>query len=576
MSDQFDWATASRQDFEKTVEALIYRKFEKHRTLRPEVIDGRGGDGGIDIRLVDRKSGDLAEVFQLKHFREGFSGGHMQRRRQIEHSFNVARRESPRVWTLIAPCEGTPAELAFVKQLAADSEIDVQFMGRTALNLLLAKFPELHDWATRETAVRALRLIERDSAVLNNAGDLEAEVRRLNDRAMARDPYWREDFAVAGSAFTRSLVPLTPDAQLRSPINYRAHILVNQSDPAAVEGFERMLKFGGSGSASFEVSKFEIQGPEWLSETMGAGTLELRSLPQAGRPARLTLLDENGKTLSSIKGECYHIGSATEGGTIELRLLGGLKHTWRMRFDDHVRSATTFHFDPTGHSASDARQALRYIDSARTASRIKVKIEDFESEAKLIDREESGELWPVLVELIDDLAALERARGIRLDVPVEIPDALDRVWIRVARLLCDGKAVALPNVTAATATLTGSSSSLLEQAMRGPSSVRNRLDLFQVDVLDEVVAFDDAVIFHPSVTVTNARETLRALRAGEATDRNIEWKSREKVPFAIFRRGSEAGGQVELVPWGLSEMEEHPKFERLVELIDEMKVPEAG
>ncbi|MGA0568622.1 hypothetical protein ACO2Q7_14930 [Rathayibacter sp. KR2-224] len=175
----FDWSTCSRDDFERLVEALLVREAEAEPGLCARAIDGRGGDGGIDVDVRVKKTAELIRIFQLKHFPEGFSGGHRKSRwPQIKNSFNEAMKLNPRTWTLVIPGNGTVQERKSVSALKGTHNVIVRFMGRAELDGLLAKHPDLHDMFTRDAARSALAIVRREQAVPATATDVAAEVRR--------------------------------------------------------------------------------------------------------------------------------------------------------------------------------------------------------------------------------------------------------------------------------------------------------------------------------------------------------------------------------------------------------------
>src|SRR5690349_12165619 len=116
------WGALTRDEFERTVEALVVRVVaSKQPHLVARAFDGRGGDGGIDIEVVDRDTNQRVQILQLKHFPEGFSGGFREvRRRQITESFRAALRQDMDEWTLVVPRKPTPAELDFLAALESE------------------------------------------------------------------------------------------------------------------------------------------------------------------------------------------------------------------------------------------------------------------------------------------------------------------------------------------------------------------------------------------------------------------------------------------------------------------------
>jgi hypothetical protein len=99
----------------RTVEALIRRRFKDASTVT--VVDGRGGDDGIDILLVTHDG--HRRILQLKYFPETFSSGWADSRRpQIKESYKTAiEKNQPDEWTLVVPRLLTTPERKFVENL---------------------------------------------------------------------------------------------------------------------------------------------------------------------------------------------------------------------------------------------------------------------------------------------------------------------------------------------------------------------------------------------------------------------------------------------------------------------------
>lgn len=102
---QINWDNAKREDFDEIVEGLIFRS--RSGDGRVEVVNGRGGDGGRDI-VVHLGDGG-SDIYQLKFFPEGFSGG-FTRKRQIKESFETAMKLKPTRWILVVPANLTVRE----------------------------------------------------------------------------------------------------------------------------------------------------------------------------------------------------------------------------------------------------------------------------------------------------------------------------------------------------------------------------------------------------------------------------------------------------------------------------------
>ncbi|MFE9217478.1 hypothetical protein ACFYN3_14170 [Streptomyces lavendulae] len=85
-----DWDHLTQPRFDRIVEALVHRLYAVDAEV--EVMNGRGGDGGIDIKVtVDGR----VWIYQLKYFPDGFPGSYQGRRAGIKRSFRKALEHDP-------------------------------------------------------------------------------------------------------------------------------------------------------------------------------------------------------------------------------------------------------------------------------------------------------------------------------------------------------------------------------------------------------------------------------------------------------------------------------------------------
>ncbi|MFJ2478041.1 hypothetical protein ACIOWI_34605 [Streptomyces sp. NPDC087659] len=71
-----EWERVGQPGFDRIVEALAHRMYDA--SARVEVVNGRGGDDGIDIKVT---SGSRVRIFQLKYYLDGFPTASFKGRR---------------------------------------------------------------------------------------------------------------------------------------------------------------------------------------------------------------------------------------------------------------------------------------------------------------------------------------------------------------------------------------------------------------------------------------------------------------------------------------------------------------
>ncbi len=152
-----EWDRAGQPGFDRIVEALVHRMYDA--SARVEVVNGRGGDTGIDIKVTH---GRRVRIFQLKYYLDGFpTTAHKGRRKSVKQSFTRAMQHQPWEWILVVPCTLSTAERDFVTSLASDQEVRVEVWDRAKLDGLLATHADLEASFTRNQLYEAAQVSGR-------------------------------------------------------------------------------------------------------------------------------------------------------------------------------------------------------------------------------------------------------------------------------------------------------------------------------------------------------------------------------------------------------------------------------
>ncbi|WAP53114.1 hypothetical protein OL239_08640 [Arthrobacter sp. ATA002] len=303
-ASRINWSKISEIDFNETVEALIVRD-RTEGGLVAQAIDGRGGDGGIDIDVKVAKTGQLIEILQLKWFPEGFSGARSKRREQIKKSFQSAMVHKPSVWTLVVPANLTIPERQSVYALKKSQKVLIRLIGSAELNNLLAKYPKIHDWALRDAARDLLSIVGREKATLSKPGDLAAEVNNLADRSDAISPYWGFNFSSREGVTSSQIYAKREDAMEREPLFFNLEAEFGPDDSALRQEFEDSLDYGVTKRLVLPrhvVSSFTKEGPEWFAGEVGPGELHILPAENSFRNMRIdaTSFNSDGKRLAAV------------------------------------------------------------------------------------------------------------------------------------------------------------------------------------------------------------------------------------------------------------------------------------
>ncbi|MGW5440436.1 hypothetical protein [Nocardia asteroides] len=528
-SMSIDWHTIGQEHFDRIVEALINHKY---RGADVEVIalDGRGGDGGVDIEV--RQDGRVI-IFQLKYFPEGFSGGWKTRRTQIKRSFaklvktrTVDKTCTVDEWVLVVPRNLTPGEHAFVTGLGKTvTTPSTRPLGRKDLDDLLIEFPEVDRWAQR-TVHSELRdnavIYNRERDNLLSSDDLPTRVAELGALVDSADPDWTFDFARHGDTVTQILRAQHPNAAQVNPVHFHVRGKFGPEHTELAAQFERRIRFGTGERLVLPpqvVTEVDITGPDHIARHFDSSQVVIDvvgAAPGVGRRMELRLSDETGKLVTSHEGVITHLGTGTTGLSIESKFYDG-RLTTRIMFPigkqtDVETSLQTSH-DTRGAQPREARNVLRLVRQLRTLPKIEVFIED----TFLLGMRNPGNATDLddlnLEEFAADLDILQQHCDQYFALPAEIT-RMDRISVRVARIILDGGLVAAPHAGTVTGFLSGEDSPELRASLTGPNPVLIEFDNYALTLAGRELSIGPVQVFHHATTVIDPDTAIAALDGG--------------------------------------------------------------
>lgn len=563
------WRRLDEDRFNRLVEALLV-KSQTADGLRAQAIDGRGGDGGIDIDVRVEATGQLTHIYQLKFFPEGFSNGFKDRRRQISKSFEKAMDEAPPVWTLVVPRNPTIAERKSVMAMRRGRKVLIRIMGPAELDALLSLHPELDAYFQRDHAIDALRETHRAEVTLSKPRDLRAEVARLTGRLEGRSIYWATSFAThPDGTYVETLHARRPDAASREPLSLA---LKTQFGPDHIElrqAFEDKLKYGGSGTLVLPrevVSELRQVGPEWFEETLTDAEVHLTSTGSSERRSvKLEVLDEGDRSVAALDGVTEIIDRGSGGATVETAFDGGLHLGWRFSDDHREGGGISFSADPTGASPRDVRRAIRLVRAMKVDARLRLTIGDRPGIVVGLVEDISLGIEEGFVEFVDDLCTLEDHFDISLRLPAEGIDRTDRLWARVLVRMIHGEPTPMPAADTFSSTLNGKDSNGLKDFLHNGAAVCISHPDWAVELLGQKLTVGLVYVYSGRVHIDRAPEIIRALEAGTAEDMKVTMRPDNGESFLIYapKLLKVTSGPVAAYPWRLSGIAEHAGYAAL-------------
>ncbi|MGP4965868.1 hypothetical protein [Glutamicibacter ardleyensis] len=556
-----DWKHIAEDDFNRVVEALLMRKYHHPPKSTVEVIDGRGGDGGIDVAVyVEDK---IKEIFQLKHFPEGFSGGFRDsRRKQIKKSFDTAwTNHKPPLWTLVVPSNPTVQEGKHISGLSKGKTVKATIWGIARLDSELAYHPDLLSAATRNPLLEALRTIGQEPAALVDSSDLSKRAIELHKLAAGRSLYWDVDFQVSAHGVTEIYRAKDPRAEELEPLGFNFTLKTNTF--GLKQDIQRVLDFGARRHLTIPgaaVEGFNAVGPEWFQKDGAIERLEIRAADQlpADQQISVTLefLDEDGYTRSSHQG-MMHAKSVGGRGVAFLAKFYGM-----LELDAEIPNAISEpgRFDLSiafAHSrVSDAQETLQLLGDFESGCVLQVLFEERKFIKGLAagnsqQSDQSMELVDRSMELlVEDLGVLEKKLNAKFRVPSEISHR-KRAMLRVARLLMEGKATWMPPGTSLTGTLSGKSADGLRMLLSGGCAITTPIPAFVLKIQGSSFNLGPAVLYHPRTVVRDAAEVTVAFETGTAAGKEVVIDPQGEQLIWVMPGNNFKEGLPETVAWDL-------------------------
>lgn len=575
---QVQWDRLDQPTFDRFVEPLITRL---HLTDDPElqvdVIDGRGGDGGIDIDV--RKGSKLLHIYQLKFFPEGFSGGWARSRKpQIKRSFSAAVKLSPKQWTLIIPRNPTVGERDYIQSLNKVTKLRLSIMGRARLDELMARFPDLLHWATREPLIDVLRKIRLDQHALDGADEYQKAIEGIQEIADARSPNWRAGHTFVNGQYVETLEPKHPLAQQREPVgleSLRIEIPIHEEELA--DRADRVLRYGDNETLTLTseyLKDVKFHAPSWSQLSLPSDTAQLMIPPSKPLlddvPVEFQVVDDEDVVIRSYAGRTTHFGRGYGGATLRATINGGIDVS--LFFDlpkserDNLQGTFTFTHKFGGIPASEAVIGARFVADTLTPQKIRLVVngnlfQSFMGGQINSGPQESKEeyLASESVLLIEDLAIIERELQLTLPVPETITNQ-DRLTVRIVRLLLEGSIVIDPFKSSLNGTLTDSlTPHLIEMIRDGAGAIVIDQEKLVVELLSRKIALGPARFAIRHAEIANSEEIIAAIEANNSKDHPIRIVPHGDEGIKVFLLGRVGANNKDLVvsPWGVPGIPEH-------------------
>lgn len=571
---QISWGTLGQPTFDRFVEALLIRWHnDTSPQSRIDAIDGRGGDGGVDLDVhLDE---NLTHIYQLKYFPEGFSGEWAKSRKpQIRRSFEKAMQNHPPKWILVVPGNPTQGERAFVKSLKKNHKVQIDVFGCSKLDELMAQYPDLQRWALHEPVLDALKSIHLEKSLLLQPYELENSIRALHDMADARSPHWGVEFGFSNGKFMETLVPKHPQAQEKEPIGLRkATISIPWEEEDLIERAKRVFHYGDNEELildSHHLKKVEIQAPAW-SRLANLPQVSQFSLAAPDRPHKTAsiefeVLDEEDTIMRSYTGSTTYFGRGIKGFTLHASVRGGITVAMYMPNSDEKeegKSSMSITQTPVGIPASEAELGARFMKDMHSGLHVRTILNGMVAHSFVSDtdipEENIDDSHRNTRSLIEDLAVLESNLGVTFRVPDSVSER-ERMEIRIARFLLEGKVIIHPFIDTFSGQLSPDADpDILQILTSGAVSFLVDQGSHKMEILGRKVSLGSARFYLSHGLVHDAPGLAEAMARGGSDSQPITIQAAQGTGIKVIlpAKIQTTESQLAVTPWGLPGIPEH-------------------
>jgi len=461
-----DWVRLTQPEFDRIVESLFMKE---HRDIPKDafVVNGRGGDQGIDIHI--RRDG-LLIIVQLKYFPEGFSGGFRDvRQAEIRESFKTALHHDPDDWWLVVPTTVTANERNYVEGLLernakGRTKPDIVIFDRPKLDALAAKHQELVTYFKRDELREAAKDFNAEQALLIDKADVLARVAALSKQSETLDPDWRLGFFTDGDVVGTTLIAKHPHAAEKSPVKLTLNTAFDADHEELRKSFEQAFSFGTPGRVDLPaavVSKFVVDGPAFVAETLENVEVSFwtEKSDQDSLPVSMVFYSDRNVPVASYSGKTTWRNTGGKGASLYATFHDTVGLEMLLPFDKSEQVRVSVKVELAGSAPADVVAGVGLLEKLESAHAVAIEL-DGKKLARLIT---SGPVSPfgenrdkILThrDIAADLVVIQNATSRHFPYPEEL-DYEDLVYIRCLRLLVEGQCIVLPAQREVTPRLNG-------------------------------------------------------------------------------------------------------------------------
>ncbi|MFF6772205.1 hypothetical protein ACFY8W_01420 [Streptomyces sp. NPDC012637] len=401
------------------------------------------------------------------------------------------------------------------------------------------------------------KILNREQDILaGGTADLSTRVQALGRVVDDLDPDWTVDFAREGDRVIHTLRAKHPRAHEVSPITLTiAGTAMNADLSAAVT---RSLGFGVAEAVELPpdaVESLTVSGPDWIAQTFTNTAVLWRPIsPASGADAAVSVvfLGEDGSVHASYAGRLKARGAGSLGSSIEVALPGAVLRVLRP-FDDSAPAKLAYQFDLAGLAPAEALKVLRLRRRLALGGDFRVMIDGQLAGAGRLPKSGTADdlrRWAQLQLFLEDLEVVQRYCEQDLPIPADM-SMTDRIALRMARLLVEGRCVASPFTRELTITLTWIDDANTRELLSGrPQSLRITSSEYGITIAGHLFNLGSVCIFHTEVTADDGPIVLESLRSGRLQEATLVMRPARGEHYRMFLTESPDDG-MPLSPYSL-------------------------
>lgn len=241
--------------------------------------------------------------------------------------------------------------------------------------------------------------------------------------------------------------------------------------------------------------------------------------------------------------------------------MNGVKLNFLVERSERNRGTLNFEVQLEELSGADAKNVLSFLTALSSAEEFTLMVGEMEPISVRFSGEKAEP--PVsLVELADDLAAIEKELGVSFSFPKENPKNYERIWIRIIRRVLAGEVSYIPakdlNFTMVSPDLKEIEAWLKD----GIFALGMHVDDWEWEILSQTLIVDDVTLCVLDGHIVDGQLHLEAFKSNPDSPRQITYSPKDKgggvVIFSRTRR--EPDLPLEAIPWEITGIIEHSHF----------------